>query len=66
MRDLRVNMRDLRVIWGPVQEGHSEAISGPYLDPFWTLSRKPHENHGISLHLAMGRALRLNIVKYGS
>ena len=64
-------MRGLEVIWGPVwrviwrviwrsSEGHLRVISEAIWDPFWTLSEKPHEIHANCLHLAMGRALRLN------
>ena len=60
-------MRDLEAISGPVWrspwEGHSEAILDLILDPIWTLSEKPHQNDGYCLHLAVGRVLRLNMVK---
>ena len=57
-------MRDLRAS-GDQSEGgvwrvDSEVISGPILDPFWTLSQEPHHFSDISLHTAVGRALRLN------
>ena len=58
-------MEDLRDIWGPSGRvdsgvdsgsilGHSGAISGP-------LSEKPHEMTRIDPHLAVGRALWLNM-----
>ena len=36
-----------------------EVILGPFLDLFWTLTEKPHQNHENCLHTAVGRALRL-------
>ena len=48
-----------------VQKGHSELILGPILDPFLDPSEKPHEIAVFHLHLAVGRALRLNIDEYG-
>ena len=32
----------LGTIWGLVWRVYSEVILGPILDPFWTLSEKPH------------------------
>ena len=52
-------LRPSRAIWGPGLEVDSEAI----LDPFWTHSQthpeKPHKLVIKPLHLAVGRALRL-------
>ena len=57
-------------IWGPVwgwsRRVDSGVDSGLILGHIWTISRKPHRKPGISLHLAVGRALRLNKAKYGS
>ena len=51
---------------GGVWEVDSELILGPFLDPIWTISEKPHKLVNIPLHLAVGRAFRLNMTKYGS
>ena len=60
-------MRDLRAIsgpvWGMVLEGHSGTVSGSFLDPIWTLSQKPHHLTRFYLHLAVGRALRLDLAQ---
>ena len=58
MRDMRASRDQSGGGLGGVDSrvilGHSEAILGP-------LSEKPHEIARISLHLAVGRALWLNI-----
>ena len=48
-------------VWRVILEGHSGSILRSILDPFWTLSEKPHRNVQKSLHLAVGRALALRI-----
>ena len=62
-------MRVCRTISGPVWrvilEGHSGLILDPYLDPFWTLSEKPHELTRKALHLAVGRAFNLKYTNIG-
>ena len=59
----------LRVIWGPVWEVGSRVNSGSILSQFWvnsrTLSQKSHHSTENCLHLAVGRALSLEYVKYG-
>ena len=46
-------------IWGPVWRVYSEVNLEVnlrvILDPFWTLSEKPHRIAGNCLHLAVGR-----------
>ena len=46
----------LGTIWGLVWRVYSEVILGPILDPFWTLSEKPHRIRQNCLHTAVGRA----------
>ena len=62
-------MRDLRVISGPVLGGYLEGRFWSILGQFWTHSgpylRKPHQCTGFYLHLAVGRALRLEYTEYG-
>ena len=56
-------MRSSEGIWGPGlegrSEGHSRVNSRSILVNSRTLSEKPHQKPGISLHLAVGRALGL-------
>ena len=63
------DMRVWRVIWGPSRGGSWRVDSGVnselILGQFWTLSQKPHQMSQKSLHLAVGRALSLEYVKYG-
>ena len=62
-------MRHLGYISGPVWEGgrevNSRVNSGSIMGRFWVNSRKPHDIPQIYLHLAVGRALSLEYVKYG-
>ena len=46
-------------------EGQSGGQSGSFWDPIWTLSEKPHKIAVFHLHLAVGRALRLNMTNNG-
>ena len=58
-----------RVIWGPSGDQSWRSILGSILRSFWsilTLSQETSGNLKNCLLLAVGRALRLNTVKYGS
>ena len=47
-----LDMRDLRAVSGPVWEGSWRVDSEVNMDPFWTLSRKPHGNLIFNLRIA--------------
>ena len=56
-------------IWGPVWDGGLEVNSGSILGHIWVpylaISREPHHMARYCLHLAVGRALYLNILNTG-
>ena len=63
-------MRGLEAISGPsgggVLEGHSGVNLRSILGQSEVISRKPHHISRKGLHLAVGRPLALELVKYGS